>query len=103
MLDNNGDSTPPTMLQNAAENSSFVSHANSFVRPMGRAFVEPRYGPILRNPVLRRPVQEALVPKSYKPQVRSLEVKRKFEPSHVAAECLAHAYERLVPLLRRPA
>jgi hypothetical protein len=29
-------------------------------------------------------------------------VKSKFEPSHVAAECLAHAYERLVPILRRP-
>jgi len=42
------------------------------------------------------------VPKSHKPQVRFLEVKSKFEPSHVAAECLAHAYERLVPILRRP-
>jgi hypothetical protein len=68
---------------------------------MGRAFVEPRYGQILRNPVRRRSVQEALVPESRKPQVRSLEVKRTFEPSHVAAECLAHAYERLVPILRR--
>jgi len=69
---------------------------------MGRAFVEPRYGLILRNPVLRRLVQEALVPKLHKPQVKSLEVKRTFEPSHVAAECLAHAYERLVPIFRRP-
>ena len=36
-----------------------------------------------------------------KPQVRALEVKKRFEPSHVAAECLAQAYERLVPILRR--
>jgi len=42
------------------------------------------------------------VPKSYNPQVKSLEVKRRFEPSHMAAECWAHAYERLVPILRRP-
>jgi len=40
--------------------------------------------------------------KSNKPQVRSLEIKRRFEPSHGAVECLAHAYERLVPILRRP-
>jgi hypothetical protein len=40
--------------------------------------------------------------KSYKPQVRSLEVKKRFEPSHVAAECLVQVYERLVPILRRP-
>jgi hypothetical protein len=69
---------------------------------MGKAFVEPLCRPILRNPVLRRSVQEALVPKSLKPQVKALEVKRRFEPSHVAAECLAQAYERLVPILRRP-
>jgi hypothetical protein len=42
------------------------------------------------------------VRKSHNPQVRSLEVKRRFEPSHVAAVCLAQAYERLVPILRRP-
>jgi hypothetical protein len=42
------------------------------------------------------------VRKLRKPQVRALEVKKKFEPSHVAAECLAQAYERLVPILRRP-
>ena len=40
--------------------------------------------------------------KSHNPQVRSLEVKRRFEPSHMAAECLVQAYERLVPILRRP-
>jgi hypothetical protein len=39
--------------------------------------------------------------KSHNPQVRSLEVKRRFEPSHMAAECLVQAYERLVPILRR--
>jgi hypothetical protein len=39
--------------------------------------------------------------KSHNPQVRSLEVKKRFEPSHVAAECLVQAYERLVPILRR--
>jgi hypothetical protein len=69
---------------------------------MGRAFAEPLCDPILRKTVLRPAVQEALVRKSDNPQVRSLEVKRRFEPSHVAAECLAHAYERLVPILRRP-
>jgi hypothetical protein len=42
------------------------------------------------------------VRKSHHPQGRLLEVKRRFEPSHVAAECLAQAYERLVPILRRP-
>jgi hypothetical protein len=40
--------------------------------------------------------------KSHKPQVRSLEVKERFEPSHVAAECLVQVYERVVPILRRP-
>jgi hypothetical protein len=34
--------------------------------------------------------------------VRYLEVKKRFEPSHVATECLAQVYERLVPILRRP-
>jgi hypothetical protein len=63
--------------------------------------MEPLCNPILRHPVLSRSVQEALVPKRHKPQVRSLEVKRRFEPSHLAAECLADAYERLVPILRR--
>jgi hypothetical protein len=64
--------------------------------------MELPYGLILRNLVLSQSVQEALVRKSHRPQVRSLEVKRRFEPSHVAAECLAQAYERLVPILRRP-
>jgi hypothetical protein len=41
------------------------------------------------------------VRKSNNPSVRCLEVKSRFEPSHVAAECLAQAYERRVPLLRR--
>jgi len=34
--------------------------------------------------------------------VRSLEVQKRFEPSQVAAECLEQAYERRVPILRRP-
>jgi hypothetical protein len=42
------------------------------------------------------------VPKSHNPQVKALEVKKRFEPSRLAAECLAQAYERLVPILRRP-
>jgi hypothetical protein len=94
-------STPPTMLQNVVENSLSVSRASSCARPMDMAFVEPRYGLILRNPVLGRSVQEALVRNSHHPQGKDLAVKRRFEPSHVAAECLAHAYERLVPILRR--
>jgi hypothetical protein len=55
----------------------------------------------MRSIVLRRSVQEALVRKSQKPPVKSLEVKRRFEPSHMAAEYLAQAYERLVPILHR--
>jgi hypothetical protein len=69
---------------------------------MGRAFVEPLCGPTLRNTILRRPVQEALVRKSRHRQGKDLAVKRSFEPRHIAAECLAQAYERLVPILRRP-
>jgi hypothetical protein len=69
---------------------------------MDRAFEEPLCRLILRSIVLRRSAQEVLVRKLRKPQVRALEVKKKFEPSHVAAECLAQAYERLVPILRRP-
>jgi hypothetical protein len=42
------------------------------------------------------------VRKPRKPQVRALAVKKKFEPSHMAAQCLAQASERLVPILRRP-
>src|SRR4029453_10858964 len=75
---------------------------SSCARPMGKAFTEPLCRPILRSPVLRRSVQEALVRKSYNPLVRSLEVKKSFEPSHVATECLAQVYESLVPILRRP-
>jgi hypothetical protein len=60
---------------------------------MGRAFGEPPCRQILRSTVLRLSAQEALVPKSHNPQVKSLEVKRRFDPSHMAAECLAHAYE----------
>lgn len=33
--------------------------------------------------------------------VRTLEVQSMFEHSHVAGECLAQAYERLVPILSR--
>ena len=32
------------------------------------------------------------MPKSHKSQVKSLEVKRRFEPSHVTAECLAQLF-----------
>jgi len=42
------------------------------------------------------------VRKSYQSQVGALTVTRRFEPSHIAAECLAQAYESLVPILRRP-
>ena len=41
------------------------------------------------------------MPKSHKPQVRSLQVKSSLEPSHVATERLVHAYERRVLILRR--
>ena len=34
--------------------------------------------------------------------VRPLVVRRRFEPSRVAAACLAAAYERVVPIARRP-
>ena len=36
------------------------------------------------------------------PRVRALAVKRRVEPSHVAAAGLLHAAERRVPILRRP-
>jgi hypothetical protein len=34
---------------------------------------------------------------------RTLEVRRTFEPSRVSAACVAQAYERVVPITRRPA
>jgi hypothetical protein len=58
---------------------------------MGKAFAERPGRPILRSNVLRRSGQEALVRKSNNPQVRYLDVKKRFEPSPVAAECLAQA------------
>ena len=32
----------------------------------------------------------------------ALEVLVSFEPARIAAECLAHAYERVLPIHRRP-
>ena len=34
---------------------------------------------------------------------RTLEVRRTFEPSWVSAACVVQAYERVVPITRRPA
>jgi hypothetical protein len=34
--------------------------------------------------------------------VRPLAVRRRFEPSRIAAACLAAAYEQVVPIVRRP-
>ena len=34
---------------------------------------------------------------------RTLEVRRTFEPSRVSAACVVQAYERVVPITRRPA
>jgi hypothetical protein len=34
--------------------------------------------------------------------VRPLVVRRRFEPNRVAAACLTAAYERVVPIARRP-
>jgi hypothetical protein len=34
---------------------------------------------------------------------RPLEVRRTFEPSRVSAACVVQAYERVVPITRRPA
>jgi retron-type reverse transcriptase len=44
--------TPPTILLNVPENSSFVSPVSSSVRLMGRAFAESLCKPILRSTVL---------------------------------------------------
>ena len=37
------------------------------------------------------------------PASRPLEVRRTFEPSRVSAACVVQAYERVVPITRRPA
>jgi hypothetical protein len=41
------------------------------------------------------------LPRQARPR-RQMQVHTRFEPSHVAQQCLVEAYVRLVPLWRRP-
>jgi hypothetical protein len=49
----------------------------------------------------KRSAQEGTVGKRREQRVMTLGVRSMFEHSHLAEECLAQAYERLVPLLSR--
>ena len=47
--------------------------------------------------------KEGSVTRRQHPASRPLEVRRTFEPSRVSAACVVQAYERVVPITRRPA
>ena len=47
--------------------------------------------------------KESSVARRQYPASRTLEVHRTFEPSRVSAACVVQAYERVVPITRRPA
>ncbi len=46
--------------------------------------------------------ESSVARRAHKPS-RTLEVRRTFEPSRVSAACVVQAYERVVPITRRPA
>ena len=46
--------------------------------------------------------KESNVARRQYPASRTLEVRRTFEPSRVSAACVVQAYERVVPITRRP-
>ena len=47
--------------------------------------------------------KESSVARRPHPASKTLEVRRTFEPSRVSAACVVQAYERVVPITRRPA
>jgi hypothetical protein len=47
--------------------------------------------------------KESSVARRQDPASRTLEVRRTFEPSRVSAACVVQAYERVMPITRRPA
>ncbi len=68
---------------------------------MVRDFAVLPYSPILELGALNKFAQEDTVGRRAPPPRKPREVHVRFEGSHVAEDCLADAYERLVPIRRR--
>ena len=66
-----------------------------------RDFAARPYGRILKLGARHRVAQEDTVGRREPPPRKLREVHVRFESSHLAEDCLAEAYERLVPILRR--
>ena len=68
---------------------------------MARDFAALPCSPILQLGGLPRAAQEDTVGRRAPQARKTLEVHVRFEVSHLAEDCLADAYKRLVPILRR--
>ncbi len=69
---------------------------------MGLGFRVPRSRVLLHQRILARGLKSKTVTHPKQPKPRTLTVRRTFEPSRVASESLATAYEQIVPIVRRP-
>ena len=83
-----------------------------FSTSIPRTQLRPGYGdgflgaPLQRRQALethRHGSKESSVARRQHQASRTLEVRRTFEPSRVSAACVVQAYERVVPITRRPA
>ncbi len=68
---------------------------------MGPGFRVLRCSAIHRMDTLLRGTTGGKVAKADRTKLRTLTVRRSFEPSRVAPTCLVEAYERVVPVTRR--
>ena len=64
-------------------------------------FRVPRSRVLPRRRILTRTLKSKTVTRPKQPKLRTLTVRRTFEPSRVAPESLATAYEQIVPIVRR--
>jgi hypothetical protein len=65
-------------------------------------FRVPRSRVLLHRCILTRTLKSKTVTLPKQPKSRTLTVRRTFEPSRVAPESLATAYQQIVPIVERP-
>ena len=70
---------------------------------MGTGFSGPRSSPGRLWRTRRHGSKESSVARRQHQASRPLEVRLTFEPSRVSAACVVQAYERVLPIARRPA